>query len=469
MTDDTLLKTRPSTDTNIILPKREKFGWATGDFAQNLIYNTVSTYLLFFYTNVYGLPAAAAATMFLVVRLIDAINDPIIGTIVDKHTSRWGKYRGWLLYTSIPLALMAILCFHVPSFGDAGKLIYAYVTYVGLSLIYTTVNIPYGSLNAAMTRNNRELISMNSTRMFLAQLGGLAVSFGIPIFVQIFSGGYYSGSQAQSGWFWTMTMYGIVGALILIFCFSQSVEHIHMAKDQQANVKVSDLYHQLVINQPLRILAIFFIILFGLMSIVNSVGSYYMSYNAGNPGLIQWFNLLGTLPAFIVIPITPYLNKRFGTQWVMQGALLIAVVGFIIMFIAPATDILWTFIGKTIATAGMLLAGTFEWGLVPQTITYGEWKTGKRENGIINAVIGFFFKFGMALGGIVPGYVFAAFGFVANQNQTAASLYGIKLTTTLIPIVFTVLAMVVFAFYHLTDESVEKMNETILLRKGQDK
>lgn len=134
--------------TDVKLPWREKFGWATGDFAQNLIYTTISTYLLFFYTNVYGLPAADAATMFLVVRLIDAINDPIVGTIVDKHTTRWGKYRGWLLYMSIPLAVLAMLCFHVPNVGAMGKLVYAYVTYVGLSVIYTTVNIPYGSLNA---------------------------------------------------------------------------------------------------------------------------------------------------------------------------------------------------------------------------------------------------------------------------------------------------------------------------------
>ena len=147
--------------TDIKLPWRQKFGWATGDFAQNLIYTTISTYLLFFYTNVYGLPAADAATMFLIVRLIDAINDPIVGTFIDKHTTRFGKYRGYLLYMGLPLAVLAMLCFYVPDFSQMGKLVYAYVTYVGLSVIYTTVNIPYGSLNAAMTRNNKELVSMS--------------------------------------------------------------------------------------------------------------------------------------------------------------------------------------------------------------------------------------------------------------------------------------------------------------------
>lgn len=447
------------------LPFREKFGWASGDFAQNLIYNTVSTYLLFFYTNVYGLSPALAATMFLIVRMIDAINDPIIGTIIDKHNNRFGKYRGWLLFTSVPFAIMAILCFYVPSFGPVGKLAYAYITYVGMSLVYTTVNIPYGSMNAAMTRDDHELISMNSLRMFLAQLGGLVVSFGIPIFVKIFSGGYYSGVKAQSGWFWTMTMYGIVGALILLFCFSQTKERIHMDSKQQDEVKISDLFHQLVINVPLRVLAIFFIIIFGLMSIVNSIGAYYMTYNAGNPDLMQWYNLIGTLPVFIVIPLTPYLNKKLGTQKLMQSALVVAIIGSVLMFIVPATNVPMTFLGRAIQTAGIFLAGTFEWGLVPQTITYGEWKTGKRENGIINAVIGFFFKAGMAMGGIVPGYALAAFGFVANKTQTANSLFGIKLTATLIPAVFVILAMIVFSFYKLTNEKVTQMNKEIAEKK----
>lgn len=449
---------------DIKLSWQQKFGWATGDFAQNLIYTTISTYLLFFYTNVYGLPAVDAATMFLIVRLIDAINDPIVGTFIDKHTTRFGKYRGYLLYMGLPLAVMAILCFYVPDFSQLGKLIYAYVTYVGLSIIYTTVNIPYGSLNAAMTRNNKELVSMSSIRMFLANLGSLAVSFGVPVCVKLFSGGYYSGDASKTGWFLTMIVYGVVGALVLVFCFSQSTEHIKMSADTEATVSVGDLFHQLKINGPLRVLAIFFIITFGLMSLVNSVGAYYMTYNAHNAGLMQWYNLLGTIPAFITVPITPWLNRKLGTQVLMQGSLIIIIIGFLIMFLVPATDIFWTFTGRTIEAAGVTLSTGFQWALVPQVITYGEWKTGKRENGIINAIVGFFFKFGMALGGVIPGYVLAAYGFVANHQQTARSLFGIRMTTTIIPIIVTIFAMIVFAFYKLTDEKIEKMNNEIQRR-----
>ncbi|MGM9891328.1 glycoside-pentoside-hexuronide (GPH):cation symporter [Limosilactobacillus sp.] len=448
------------------LPFHEKFGWAIGDLGQNLIIQTVSTYLLFFYTNVYGLPAADAATMFLVVRMIDAINDPIVGTFVDKHNTKWGKYRGYLLITSIPLAIMATLCFYVPNFGSVGKLVYAYVTYVGMSLIYTTVNIPYGSLNASMTRNNQELISMNSLRMFLAQIGGILVTFGIPIFVKLYSGGYYSGVHAEKGWFLTMMSYGVLAAVILLFTFSQSIEHIHMDTTDEANIKVSDLFRQLKINHPLQILATFFIITFGLMSVTGAVGAYYMTYNANNPDLMKWYNLIGLLPIFIVLPIQPKISKKFGTQALMQTSLIISILGSLMMFCTPATNLFMTFAGHALQNCGILFAETYEWALVPQTITYGEWKTGKRENGIVNAIVGFFFKFGMALGGIIPGYVLAAFGFVANQTQTAHSLFGIKLLTTIIPVILTVLAMVVFHFYRLTNEKVEKLNQEIIQRKA---
>lgn len=456
------METQPETTKLPKLSFMKMFGYGTGDFAQNLIYNTVSTYLLFFYTNVFGLAPADAATMFLVVRIIDAINDPIVGTLIDKHTNRFGKYRGFLLYMAIPFAVMAILCFYTPNLGQMGKLIYAYVTYVGLSLIYTTVNIPYGSLNAAMTRDNDEIVKMSSVRMFLANLGGMAVSYGIPIFVKLFSGGSYSGIGARKGWFLTLSMYGIIGALVLIFCFSQTKERIILPADKESSVHVKDLFHQLVINKPLRVLAIFFIITFGLMSVVNSVGSYYVSYNMNKPDLLPLFNLLPGLPAFILIPLTPWMNKKLGKKRLVMGSLILATVCLTAMYFVPATNVVAAFTFRIVGQMGITEATTFMWALVPETITYGEWKTGKRENGIVNAIIGFFFKFGMALGGVVPGYVLAAFAFNAkNTMQTAHSMQGILLVQTLIPVAFLILAIIDFSFYNLTDEQVNKMNAEI--------
>jgi len=162
----------------------QRIGFGSGDLAQNLIYQTVAQYLLIFYTNVYGIHPATAAVMFLIVRLVDVVWDPLVGAFVDKHNPKLGKYRSYLVLGGIPLTGFAILCFWN---GFSGSLLYAYITYVGLSLCYTLINVPYGALNASLTRDTDEITKLTSVRMFLANLGGLAVAYGIPIIVTMLS------------------------------------------------------------------------------------------------------------------------------------------------------------------------------------------------------------------------------------------------------------------------------------------
>lgn len=162
----------------------QRIGFGSGDLAQNLIYQTICMYLLLFYTNVYGLDPAQAAFMFLVVRLVDVLWDPLVGTYVDKHNPRLGKYRSYLVLAGIPLTGFAILCFWD---GFSGSLLYAYVTYVALSMLYTLINVPYGALNASLTRDTDEITTLTSVRMFMANCGGLAVASGIPLLVAALS------------------------------------------------------------------------------------------------------------------------------------------------------------------------------------------------------------------------------------------------------------------------------------------
>ena len=162
----------------------QRIGFGSGDLAQNLIYQTIGMYLLLFYTNVFGIDPATVAVMFLIVRLVDVLWDPLVGTFVDKHSPKLGKYRSYLVLGGIPLSGFAILCFWN---GFSGSLLYAYITYVGMSMCYTLVNVPYGALNASLTRDTDEITILTSVRMFMANLGGLAVSLGIPIIVAILS------------------------------------------------------------------------------------------------------------------------------------------------------------------------------------------------------------------------------------------------------------------------------------------
>lgn len=423
----------------------EKSGYASGDLACNLIYTTVSTYLLFFYTDVYGLSACIAGTMFLVVRIIDALADPFIGTIVDRTNSKFGRFRPYLLFGAFPLSVLAILCFTTPDFSDTGKLIYAYITYVGLSLTYTTINVPYGALTSAMTRNNQEVVSITSVRMVFANLGGLIVSFFVPLLSAYL--GDTTGNKAL-GWRLTMSMLGIIGACLLIFCFKSTKERVTLQKPEE-KIEFSDIFEQFGVNRPLVVLSIFFIIIFGVNSISNSVGIYYMTYNAGREDLVKWYGLLGSLPALAILPFIPRINKWLGKRKLLNTALLLNIV--------PPSNVFLVLFFRVIAAVGSVTAGGYMWALIPETIEYGEYKTGKRLSGLIYAIIGFFFKFGMALGGVVPGLILDKFGYVAGQAQTPEALTGILITTTVVPVIFLILAMIDINFYNLSEEKYAKV------------
>ncbi|HWO94990.1 MAG TPA: MFS transporter [Bacillus sp. (in: firmicutes)] len=431
----------------------EKVGYASGDLACNLIYATVSTYLLFFYTDVFGLSAAAAGTMFLVVRIVDALADPFIGTIVDRTNSRFGRFRPYLLFGAFPFAILAILCFTTPDFSDMGKLIYAYITYVGLSLTYTTINVPYGALTSAMTRNNQEVVSITSVRMFFANLGGLIVAFFVPVLSTYLRD---TTGNAALGWQLTMGILGIIGACLLIFCFKSTKERVTLQKSEE-KVKFSDIFEQFRVNRPLVVLSIFFIIIFGVNSISNSVGIYYVTYNMGREDLVKWYGLLGSLPALIILPFIPRMNKWLGKKKLLNFALALNIIGLLALLVIPPSNVFLVLLCRLIAAAGSLTAGGYMWALIPETIEYGEYKTGKRMGGLIYAIIGFFFKFGMALGGIVPGLVLDKFGYVANQVQTPEALTGILITTTVIPVIFLILAMIDINFYNLDEKKYAKI------------
>ena len=349
----------------------EKFGYASGDFACNLIYTTVSTYLLFFYTDVYGLSAAAAGTMFLVVRIIDALADPFIGTIVDRTNTKFGRFRPYLLFGAFPFAILAILCFTTPDFSSMGKLIYAYITYVGLSLVYTTINVPYGALTSAMTRNNQEVVSITSVRMILANLGGLVVAFFVPLLSTFL--GNTTGNTAL-GWQLTMSILGVIGACLLIFCFKSTKERVVLQKSED-KVKLTDIFEQFRINRPLVVLSIFFIIIFGVNSISNSVGIYYVTYNLGREDLVKWYGLLGSLPALVVLPFLPKISKSLGKKRLLNYALLLNTVGLLALLIIPPSNVALVLIFRLVAAAGSLTAGGYMWTLIPETIEYGEYKT----------------------------------------------------------------------------------------------
>lgn len=456
----------------------QRIGFGSGDMAQNLIYQTISIWLLFYYTNVFGLDPGAAALMFLIVRLVDVLWDPLVGTFVDKGNPRWGKYRSWLILGGIPLVGLAILCFWN---GFSGSLLYAYITYVGMSMCYTLVNVPYGALNASLTRDTNEITILTSTRMFMANLGALCVK-SLPIIIALFAPKAMNNEtgkmeavintpEAAPAWFITMTIFALAGLLLLVFCFSQTKERVVMDQKEAANVKVSDLWMEFGRNKPLRVLAFFFITAFAMMSVGNAADAYFMTYNIGaTPFMTTVFMWLGTIPAFIFMPLVPAIKRKIGKKGMFYLFLGTAIVGMALMYLFVSIPAIkqhfWLLcVAQFVKSTGIIVATGYMWALVPEVVAYGEFTTGRRIAGIVNALTGIFFKAGMALGGVVPGLVLAWVGFNAElPKQTPLAEQGILWLVCVIPAMLLLLAIWIISKYELSDEKMDEINTAIEAR-----
>ena len=355
----------------------QRIGFGAGDLAQNLIYQTICMYLLFFYTDVYVLggdaakSAGLAGTMFLVVRLVDVIWDPIVGTFVDKHNPVLGKYRSYLVLGGIPLTILAILCFWD---GFKPSLVYAYITYVGMSMLYTLINVPYGALNSSLTRDTDEITVLTSTRMFMANVGGLCVSAGVPLLVATLAG--------------------------------------------------ADL-----------------------------------------PIEMALFMGLGSLPSFIFMPLVPAIKKKVGKKNMFYIFLSVAIFGMALLYIISRIgtvkeNITLVYIAQFIKSTGVIVATGYMWALIPEVISYGEYTTGRRISGIVNALTGIFFKAGMALGGVVPGFVLWLVNYqpvdaASNMPKDSHAWFITMLIFSLVG-----LALLIFCFSQTKERVVMDESET---------
>ena len=454
---------------------RERIGFCSGDLAQNLIYQTVSIWLLFYYNNVYGLDSAVVAVMFLVVRIIDVILDPMVGAIVDKSHPRWGKYRSWLILGTVLLAIFATLCFWN---GFSGSLLYAYITYVGMSMSFTFVNVPYAALGSSLTRDTDEITVLTSVRMVMANLAGLIIKT-LPLVIVLFAPkvlnpqtgemeAVYNTPEAGGAWFITMSIFALTGLVLLLVTFFESKERIVMDKSESAQVKVSDLWMELVRNRPLRVLSFFFIIAFTTMSISNAADSYFMTFNMhATPLMTTVFMWLGTIPAFIFMPMVPAIKRRIGKNGMFRLFLGIAIVAMLLMYLMMSVETLKSitaliFVVQFVKSTGVVVATGYMWALVPEVVTYSEYASGHRVSGIVNALICIFMKAGMALGGVIPGLVLAWVGFKAGEPvQAPLAEQGVLWLVTLIPAVLFVLAIFVIGKYELSDDKMDELNAAV--------
>jgi GPH family glycoside/pentoside/hexuronide:cation symporter len=448
----------PGTTAHARLGLREKAGYGIGDFGFNLYWANISAFLLIFYTDVMGLAAGAVGTMMLVTKLVDAATDPLMGALADRTRSRWGRFRPWMLYGALPLALTGVLTWTVPDLGAGGKLLWAYATFTLMMLAYTVLAMPYSALSGVMTADSQQRTTLISFRFIAAFAGTTVVNWLTLDLVRWLGRG-----DEPLGWQLTLGLYGVVAVMCFAIVFASTRERIAPPPQQRSQVRqdVADLLH----NRPWLVL--FALALVIMVTIVMRSGSlvYYLKYHVQRPELTGLF--LGSYSVALALgaAATPLLTRYMDKKRLL--VCLMAAVGAIscAMYFVPG-DALWTMLALN-TTVGLLLGpkSPLAFSMYADCADYTEWKTGRRATAMTFAAATFSQKLGGALASAAIAWVLAAMGYVANQAQSEASRLGIVLLLTVIPGVIALLAAWVMRFYPLDDAELARVQADLHARR----
>lgn len=434
------------------LSTKQKISYAYGDLASNLVWQLIALYLTIFYTDVFGLAPAAVAVLFLVARIWDAINDPIMGSIIDKTKTKYGKFRPYILYGSIPLAIFIVLTFTVPNFSYTGKLIYAYITYIGAGMAYTLINIPYSAMTSSLTQDSTERASLSAVRITFAVLGGLVVGGTTMILVKLFGG-----SADPSAWQKTVMVFAALGILFFYLTFKGTKE-VYTSDEK---VKVSfETYKNLVFkNKPLMILSITFMLTILSSTLRTATVAYFFKYNVGNEGLGTIYIVVTILSMVAGMTLVKPFSVKYGKKKASIIGWFIKIIGLIGVFITYYLNLPFAliFVFAAIAGFGSALPTALAWGMLPDTVEYAEYHTGIRAEGIIYSSYSFAQKFGTAIGASLTALILALVNFVADTVQSDQTLFAILLMLTLIPVVINAIAIVIINFYPLSKEKHQEI------------
>lgn len=442
------------------LSVKEKISYGFGDTASNFYWQMFMSFILFFYTDVFGISAAVAGTMLLITRIWDTGIDPVMGIIADRTETRWGKFRPYLLWMALPIGIIGVLTFTTPDLSVNGKVIYAYITSTLMMAAYTAINTPYSALMGVLTPNSLERTSVSSYRFVLAFVAIFIVQGATLPLVQYFG----KGNQAV-GFQWTMVVFSLAAIVLFIITFLNTRERVHPPKDQKSSVKndFKDLLH----NKPWIVL--FFIGIFALS--YNSIRSgsiiYYFKYYVGDQAMASAFMVSGTIAAILGVMSTKYLTKLFGKRnlymilWVIVSLLTI---GF---YFIPKENIIVIFASHVIISFILGPTAPLIWAMYADTADYSEWKAGRRATGLVFSAATFAQKLGWAIGGALTGWLLAYFGFVANVAQTDAAQDGIRLMMSIIPAIGGLLAAAAIWFYSLDEKMMENIEVDLAKRRKE--
>ncbi len=443
---------------------KEKLGYGLGDTASNFFFQTFNLFLLYYYTDVFGLAPAAVGTMFLVTKIVDAISDPVMGLVADRTNSRWGKFRPYILWAAIPYGLFGYAVFLSPDLSETGKLVYAYATYTLMMLAYTAINVPYSALMGVISPSSMERTKVAAFRFICAFSAGWLIATFVTPLKNILGGG-----DEATGFRLTMMIFAVVSILLFWICFATTKERVH---PQESSSDIRSDLRALLHNGPW--IALFFSAIFALTNVAMRGGAtiFYFKYYVGDDGTPIFlifdktavFLSLSTFALVGGVMMTQVLCERFDKRSLMIALTLGNAVAMSIFYFVPPEQY-WLMVA--VGSVGAILAGptaALVWSMYADCADYGEWKTGRRTTALVFSASQFAQKMGLAVGAGLAGYILSLFGFVSNEIQGASAIIGIKLMFSIFPAVLAVLSAVAIFFYRLDGDKVNMIERELAQR-----
>ena len=447
---------------------KEKLGYGLGDTASNFFFQVFNIFLLYYYTDIFGIDPALIGVMFIVTKGVDAISDPVMGIIADRTKSRWGKFRPYLLWGAIPYGVLGYAMFAGPELSDSGKLIYAYVTYTLMMLAYTVINIPYSALMGVMTPSSIERTSISSFRFVCAFSAAWLVGTFVTPLKTILGGG----NEAE-GFRLTMMIFAVISVALFWVTFATTRERVQPLQEK-SDLKLD--FRAMLDNRPWIIL--FLAAIFTLMNVAvrNGAIMYYFKYYVGDDGTPIFlifdktavFMSTGLFAMVAGIACTKALAKRFDKRRIMITLTLLNSLTMAAFFVIPPDQYALMVVVNVI---GALIIGptpALVWAMYADTADYGEWKSGRRTTGLVFSALQFAQKMGLAVGAGLSGFILSLFGFIANEAQSDLSMTGIRLMFSIFPAILATSGAIAIYFYPLMDKQVAQIERELRERHRAD-
>lgn len=469
------------TDSNVKLSVGEKIGYSLGDLSANLIFQTLMTFLAFFYTDVYKVPPGAASAIIFTGGMIGAFFNPVMGAIADRTQTRWGKFRPWILWTAVPFGIMAILAFSTPDFGEKGKVAYAMITYIVLVLVYSANNLPYAALSGVLTGNIAERNSISSYRFVAVMVAQFVVQvLLLPLVLLLGDGDKTRGFEVVMG------IFAGVGVLFFIITFLTTRERVIPTPEQKSSLK-EDL-GDLVRNRPWLAMLILTVFVFITLSLKGGSYVYYFENYVSEPHLTQFldrlpsflrlsgdtatagfslFNAGGIVFMIVGISLSKGLADRFGKRDVFGVSLFISALCLLAFVFYPPESVTLVFITQVLHGFFYGLTIPLLWAMIADVADYSEWKNNRRATAIIFSAMIFGLKAGLSIGGALVAGILGAYGYDESLAvQTPEVIQGIKMLMSVYP-TLTFMVSVACLFFYAINKKMEVRIETDLIQRRE--